>query len=71
MKCNCEVKLQSHNVAYNVNRNLFAISALAIEKYGVNGKFIILISKVHSHWYSNQTHVKLILGISIFPLLWI
>ena len=32
MSCNCEVRLQTHNVAYNVDRNLWAISDLANEK---------------------------------------
>ena len=27
--CNCKVKLQTHNVAYNLNRNLWAVSALS------------------------------------------
>ena len=30
--CNCEVKLQMYNVAYNLNRNLWAIIAFASEK---------------------------------------
>ena len=30
--CNCEVKPQTHNVAYNLNSNLWAISALATEQ---------------------------------------
>ena len=30
--CNYEVKPQTHNVAYNLNRNLWAINALATEK---------------------------------------
>ena len=32
MNCNCEVKLQTHNVAHNLNRNFWAISILATEK---------------------------------------
>ena len=31
-KCNCEMKSQTHGVAYNLNRNLSAISSLATEK---------------------------------------
>ena len=30
--CYCEVKPFTHNVAYNLNRNLWAIGALATEK---------------------------------------
>ena len=32
MKCNCEVKPQTHNVSYNLNRNLWASSALHTKK---------------------------------------
>ena len=32
LNCNCEVKLQTHNVAYNLNKNLLTVSALATDK---------------------------------------
>ena len=31
MNCNCEIKLQTHSVAFNLNRNSWAISALPTE----------------------------------------
>ena len=61
---------QTHNVTYSFNRNLWAISALATEKlqYSVNRKPAILMLNLHFNWYFYQMHVKLIVGITIFPL---
>ena len=36
VNCNYEVKLQTHNVAYNLNRDAWAINALATKNYKYN-----------------------------------
>ena len=47
--CNYVLKILTHNLAYNLNRNLLAISVLATKyyKYGVYRRATMLLSRHH------------------------
>ena len=68
--CNCEVKLQTHNVLYHFNRKLWAIIALDTKnyRYGVHRKTTMSMLKLYFNSYFSQMNVKPMVGISIFPL---
>ena len=66
--CNCEVKPQWHNVAYNLKKNLWAISTLSSEKiqYDVCRGHVEFMF-IHIFIYCNcHMHVKHVAKVYIF-----